>query len=143
MKTVRQLLEGKRNSVWTIHPDQYVFEALQIMADKDIGALVVVNGGKVVGIMSERDYARKIILKGFSSRETSVREIMSPKVVYVRPDQTAEECLALMTDKRCRHLPVIENDKLVGLISIGDAVKAVIAEREFMIGQLENYIMGG
>lgn len=143
MKTVRQLLEGKRNSVWTIHPDQYVFEALQIMADKDVGALVVVNGGKVVGIMSERDYARKIILKGFSSRETSVREIMSPKVVYVRPDQTAEECLALMTDKRCRHLPVIENDKLVGLISIGDAVKAVIAEREFMIGQLENYIMGG
>lgn len=143
MKTVKQLLEAKGRDVWTIGPDQSVFEALKLMAEKEVGALVVVNSGKVAGIMSERDYARKVILKGASSRETPVREIMSTKVVYVRPDQRAEECLALMTDKRCRHLPVLDGGKLVGLISIGDAVKAIIAEKEFMIGQLENYIMGG
>jgi CBS domain-containing protein len=143
MKTVGQILKGKGNNVWTIGPDQMVIEALQVMADKEIGALVVVNSGKVVGILSERDYARKVILKGAASKETPVRDIMSTKIAYVRPDQTAEECLALMTEKRFRHLPVMENDELKGLVSIGDAVKAVIADREFMIGQLENYILGG
>jgi CBS domain-containing protein len=143
MKTVRELLEKKGREVWTVSPTQKVFEALQMMADKEVGALVVINDDKVVGIMSERDYARKIILKGASSKETPVREIMSTKVVYVRPEQTAEECLALMTEKRCRHLPVLENERLAGIVSIGDAVKAVIADRDFMIGQLENYIRGG
>jgi len=143
MKTVQQILEAKGGKVWTIHPDQYVFEALELMAEKDIGALVVVNGAKLVGILSERDYARKVILRGVSSRETLVRDIMSTKVVFVGPELTVEECLAVMTEKRCRHLPVLEEGKVTGLVSIGDAVKATIAEKEFMIGQLENYIMGG
>jgi len=143
MQTVKQILEGKGSTVWTIHPDQYVFEALQLMAEKEVGALVVVNAGRLVGILSERDYARKIILRGVSSRETTVRDIMSNRVVFVTPEQTVEQCLALMTEKRCRHLPVLDEGKVVGLVSIGDAVKATIAEKEFMIGQLENYIMGG
>jgi CBS domain-containing protein len=143
MKTVKQLLQKKGGEVWTIGPDQTVLEALRLMAEKEVGALVVVNSGKVVGIISERDYARKVILRGVSSKDTPVRDIMSGKVFFVRPSQTAEECLALMTEKRCRHLPVMEDQKLSGLISIGDAVKAVIAEKEFMIGQLENYIKGG
>jgi len=140
---VRQLLEEKGGVVWTIRPDQTVFEALQMMAEKGIGALVVMSDRNVVGILSERDYARKVALKGVSSKETPVRDIMSTKVVYVRPDQEVEECLALMTDKHCRHLPVFDNDQLVGIVSIGDAVKAIIAAKEFMIGQLENYIKGG
>jgi len=143
MKTVRQMIEQKGRDVWTIGPDQSVFSALEMMAEKDIGALVVTDGEKVVGIISERDYARKVILKGITSREATVGEIMSRKVVFVPPDQTAEGCLALMTEKRCRHLPVMDNKELVGLVSIGDAVKAIIADKEFMIGQLENYIMAG
>lgn len=143
MQTVRQILEEKGGTVWTIHPDQYVFEALELMAKKEIGALVVVNAGQLVGILSERDYARKVILRGASSRETTVRDIMSTKIVFVRPEQTVEECLAVMTEKRCRHLPVLEDGRVVGLVSIGDAVKAILAEREFMIGQLENYILRG
>ena len=143
MKTVSEILEKKGSSVWTIGPDEMVIEALRVMADKEIGALVVVESGKVVGIFTERDYARKVILKGAASRETPVRDIMSTRVAYVRLEMTAEECLALMTEKRFRHLPVIVDDELKGLVSIGDAVKAVIEEREFMIGQLENYIMGG
>ncbi len=143
MKRVRQLLEEKGGVVWTIRPDQTVFEALQMMAEKGIGALVVMSDRNVVGILSERDYARKVALKGVSSKETPVRDIMSTKVVYVRPDQEVEECLALMTDKHCRHLPVLDDDQLVGIVSIGDAVKAIIAAKEFMIGQLENYIKGG
>lgn len=143
MKTVGQILEGKGRDVWTIAPDQMVIEALQLMAEKEIGALVVVESGKVVGIFTERDYARKVILKGAASKETSVRDIMSTRVAYAQLEMTAEECLALMTEKRFRHLPVIVDDELKGLVSIGDAVKAVIEEREFMIGQLENYIMGG
>jgi len=143
MKTVTEILEKKGSSVWTIGPDEMVIEALRVMADKEIGALVVVESGKVVGIFTERDYARKVILKGAASRETPVRDIMSTRVAYVRLEMTAEECLALMTEKRFRHLPVLVDDELKGLVSIGDAVKAVIEEREFMIGQLENYIMGG
>jgi len=143
MKTVTEILEKKGSSVWTIGPDEMVIEALRVMADKEIGALVVVESGKVAGIFTERDYARKVILKGAASRETPVRDIMSTRVAYVRLEMTAEECLALMTEKRFRHLPVIVDDELKGLVSIGDAVKAVIEEREFMIGQLENYIRGG
>ena len=143
MKTVRQLIDEKGDQVYTVGPDDLVFTALQKMAEQDCGALVVVqNGGRVAGIISERDYARKVILKGASSKEIRVRDIMSTRVVFVQPEQTAEECLALMTDKRVRHLPVLNDNKLAGMISIGDAVKAIIAEKEFMIGQLENYIMG-
>ncbi len=144
MKTVRQLIDEKGGQVYTVGPEDWVFTALEKMAEKDCGALVVVqNGGRVAGIISERDYARKVILKGVSSKEIRVRDIMSTRVVFVQPDQTAEECLALMTDKRVRHLPVLNDNKLAGMVSIGDAVKAIIAEKEFMIGQLENYIMGG
>jgi CBS domain-containing protein len=143
MKTVQQLINGKGREVWSVSPDQSVFSALEMMAEKDVGALLVMDGGQVVGIMSERDYARKVILRGVTSRETKVSEIMSSKVVFVRPQQTIEDCLALMTQKRCRHLPVMNGKQLLGLVSIGDAVKAIIAEKEFMIGQLENYIMAG
>jgi len=143
MKTVQQLINGKGREVWSVSPDQTVFSALEMMAEKDVGALLVIDGGQVIGIMSERDYARKVILRGVTSRETKVSEIMSSKVVFVRPEQTIEDCLALMTQKRCRHLPVMNGKQLMGMVSIGDAVKAIIAEKEFMIGQLENYIMAG
>ena len=142
MSNVREILLEKGNAVWTISPDRSVFDALQLMADKNIGALIVTDQEKVIGIFSERDYARKIILKGKASKETSVSEIMTPVVVYVTLKETVEDCMNLMTDKRIRHLPVIEEEKLVGLISIGDVVKAIISDREFTIKQLENYITG-
>jgi CBS domain-containing protein len=119
-----------------------VYEALRVMAEKDVGALLVMEDGSLVGIISERDYARKVILKGKTSRETLVREIMTERPVCVRADQTIEECMALMTNKRIRHLPVLENNQLIGVISIGDVVKDIISEQEFMIEQLENYITG-
>ena len=143
MKTVQDLIKGKGHQVWTVSPDQSVFSALEKMAEKNIGAVVVVDREQVVGIMSERDYARKVILRGVTSRETEVGEIMSKKVVFIRPEQTVAECLALMTDKHCRHLPVMNGKNLEGLVSIGDAVKAIIAEKDFLIGQLENYIKTG
>jgi len=142
MKTVTQLLRAKGHEILSVSPEVPVFEALQMMADKNVGALLVVDGGRLVGIFSERDYARKVILKGKTSKETPVREIMSSHVLYVRPQQTIEECMALMTDKRVRHLPVFDDEKLVGVISIGDVVKAIIAEQEFVIEQLQNYITG-
>ena len=143
MKTVRDLLRVKGNQVWSIEPDVSVYEALTLMAEKDIGALVVLDSAsQLAGILSERDYARKIVLKGKTSRETAVREIMTEKVVYVRTDQTIEDCMALMTNKRIRHLPVLEEGRLLGVISIGDVVKDIISEQEFIIGQLENYITG-
>jgi CBS domain-containing protein len=143
MKTVSDLLRVKGNQVWSIGPDATVYDALTLMAEKDVGALLVLdNVGQLVGILSERDYARKIVLKGKTSRETPVREIMTGKVLWVRPDQTIEEIMALMTNKRIRHLPVLEEGRLVGVISIGDVVKAIISEQEFMIEQLENYITG-
>ncbi len=143
MKTVRDLLRVKGNQVWSIGPDASVYEALSLMAEKDVGALLVLDGtGQLAGILSERDYARKIVLKGKTSRETPVREIMTERVVWVRPDQTIEECMALMTNKRVRHLPVLEAGRLIGVISIGDVVKDIISEQEFIIGQLENYITG-
>jgi CBS domain-containing protein len=143
MKTVKELLRNKGYHVWSIGPDASVYEALTLMAEKDVGALLVLdNAGQLVGILSERDYARKIVLKGRTSRETAVREIMTEKVVWVRPDQTIEECMALMTNKHIRHLPVMEEGRLLGVISIGDVVKDIISEQEFVIAQLENYITG-
>ena len=143
MKYVNQLLGNKGHDVWSVKPDTPVYEALQLMAEKNCGAVLVCEGEKLVGILSERDYARKVILVGKSSKQTPVKDIMSTEVVYIQPGQTINDCMALMTDKRIRHLPVMEEEeKLVGLISIGDVVKAVISEQEFLIHQLENYITG-
>ena len=142
MITVRQILEEKGHQVWTIGPDETVYKALMIMADKDIGALVVVENDQVVGIVSERDYARKVVLKGKTSLDTPVRDIMTPQVYFVNPDCSAEECMALMTEKRVRHLPVMENNKLVGVVSIGDVVKSIISSQKVTIEHLQNYIMG-
>jgi len=142
MKTVAQLLRTKGHEVLSVSPELSVFEALEVMAEKNVGALLVLEGERLVGVFSERDYARKVILKGKASKEIPVREIMSTHVLYVRPQQTVEDCMALMTDKRVRHLPVMEEERLVGVISIGDVVKAIIAEQEFMIEQLQNYITG-
>jgi len=143
MTNVRHILQEKGGQLWSVSPETIVFDALQLMADKNCGALVVLEGDKLVGIFSERDYARKIILKGRKSRETAVSEIMTTEVTSVDPGQSVDDCMTLMTEKRIRHLPVLEQDKLVGVISIGDVVKAVISEREFTIKQLENYITGG
>jgi CBS domain-containing protein len=140
MKSIRQLLQDKRGGLCTIGPDATVFDALKLMAEKNIGALLVVKNDKLVGIISERDYARKVILHGKSSRDTPVREIMTERAVCVQPDNTVEECMALMTDKHVRHLPVIENEKLIGVLSIGDLVKETISEQRFVIQQLESYI---
>ena len=140
---VKQVLQSKGTEVWTITKEATVYEALQLLADKGIGALLVVEQDKPVGIFSERDYARKVFLLGKSSKETLVEQVMHAKVMYVRPDQTLEECMALMTHKHIRHLPVMEDDKLVGLISIGDVVKAMFDEKEFMIEQLVKYVQGG
>src|SRR5262249_25689876 len=123
-------------------PDASVFEALKVMAEKNVGALLVIEGERLVGVFSERDYARKVILHGKASKEIPVREIMTAHVLYVRPHQTIEECMALMTDKRVRHLPVLDGEQLIGVISIGDVVKAIIAEQGFIIEQLQNYITG-
>lgn len=142
MKTVKQVLETKGDQIWSISSDKTVFAALEIMADNEVGALLVVDDGKLVGILSERDYARKVVLKGVSSAVTPVKDIMTTTVPYVTPENTVEECMAVMTDKRCRHLPVMENERLIGLLSIGDLVKATIAEQKFHIHQLENYISG-
>ena len=142
MKTVKELLQVKGHDVWSIAPDSSVYDALGLMADKGVGALLVLEGGKVVGIVSERDYAREVDLMGRSSRQTPVREIMTQKVVYIRPENTAEDCMAVMTHKRIRHLPVLEDNQLVGIISIGDVVKSIIAEQQFVIQQLEQYITG-
>ena len=140
MTTVNQLLRNKGEQVWSVSPDTSVYVALELMAAKNIGALLVLDGAKLAGIFSERDYARKIILHGKASKDTPVKDIMTSKVVTVRPDQTIEACMALMTDKRIRHLPVLDGDKVIGVISIGDVVKGIIAEQEFRIEQLESYI---
>jgi CBS domain-containing protein len=143
MKTVAHILKSKTDqTVYTIAPNARVFDALKLMAEKDIGALVVMDGEKIVGIITERDYARKVVLMARSSKETPVRDIMASAVMYVRPDQTSEECMVLMTENRLRHLPVMDGGKLIGLISIGDLVKDVISEQKFIIEQLEHYITG-
>jgi CBS domain-containing protein len=140
--TVKQLLESKGHDVWSVSPDTSVLEAIKKMADKRIGALLVLDRGKPVGIVSERDYARKVILQGRSSQETPVKDVMTTRVVCARPDLNVEECMAIMTDKHIRHLPVMEGDEVLGMISIGDLVKAIIAEQQFLINQLERYITG-
>ncbi len=143
MITVSQLLQEKGADTWSVPPDMKVYDALKLMAEKNVGALLVLDGRKLVGIFSERDYARKVILKGKASKTIPVREIMTEEVLYVRPSHSIEECMALMTSKRIRHLPVLEDDNLLGVISIGDVVRVLISEREFTIKQLENYITGG
>ena len=143
MKSAAQVLKAKpRQTVETVAPSTSVFDAVKLMAEKNIGALLVLEDLKIDGIITERDYARKIVLVGRSSKETPVRDIMTSPVMYVRPDQTNEECMALMTDNRVRHLPVLDDGKLIGLISIGDLVKDIISEQKFIIEQLEHYITG-
>ena len=142
MKTVREMLLKKGNKIYSISPNQKIFEALQLMADKDVGALLVLDGESLVGIISERDYARKVALEGKSSKDCLVSDIMSTKVMYVENDSSTEECMALMINKKVRHLPVIDNGKLLGVISIGDVVNAVIDENKFTIDQLVRYITG-
>ncbi len=140
MRTVREILSGKGYEIYSVSPDDTIFNALKLMAAKKIGAVLVMEKGNIVGIMSERDYARKVALEGKSSRDAVVGDIMSEKVIYVDSDRLVEECMVLMIEKRIRHLPVFENDKLMGVISIGDVVKAVIDEKEFVISQLVQYI---
>ena len=142
MITVRQLIQSKGSNVWTVAPDAPVYDALKLMAEKNVGALVVLTEGKVVGILSERDYARKVILYGKSAHEVPVREIMTQEVVCVQPNQTVEDCMKTMTARHIRHLPVVESDAVVGLISIGDVVKSIISQQEHVISQLEGYISG-
>ena len=142
MQTVREILDKKGSEIFSVTPESNVFDALKLMADKNVGAVLVLDGEKLVGIMSERDYARKIALKGKLSKEVPVREIMSSQVICVGPDQTIDNTKAIMINKRIRHLPVLEKDKLVGLISIGDVVNALLDENLFVIDQLETYIKG-
>ena len=144
MKTLKQMLAGKHRPLAVVTPNDSVFHALTLMAQHDVGALMVLDGEQLVGIFSERDYARKIILHGKSSKDTLVSEIMSDKVAYVTPATTLDECMALMTEKRFRHLPVLSEDdnSVVGIISIGDLVKETISSQQFLIKQLEHYISG-
>ena len=140
MKTVRDILNKKGSDAYSISPQATVYEALQLMADKNIGAVLVIDKGKLVGILSERDYARKVILKGKASKETPVSELMTKNILYVSPDKNVEDCMFLMTTKHVRHLPVIEDDRLVGIISINDVVKIIISEQKFAIDALEKYM---
>jgi CBS domain-containing protein len=142
MTTIGQLLKTKGNEIWSIAPQATIYEALQVMSEKDVGALLVVHKGDVVGIFSERDYARKLILKGKFSKDTSVEELMTRKVLYVGPESTIEDCMALMTAKSVRHLPILKNERLIGIVTLGDVVKQIISDQEFTIHQLENYISG-
>ena len=143
MTTIKQILDTKGYAVWSIHPQESVFAAIQQMAEKEVGALVVLEGDAVVGIISERDYARKVILKGRSSRETAVQDIMTPDVICVRLDQNVEECMTIVTERRIRHLPVLDSGQLVGIISIGDLVKFKSKLQTFEIQYLTNYITSG
>jgi CBS domain-containing protein len=139
---IREILNLKGTTAWSVSPASTVFQAIQLMADKNIGALLVVENSKLIGIVSERDYTRKVALKGRSSKDTSVRDIVSGQVVRVTPDHTVEQCMKLMTDHRIRHLPVLEGDKILGVISIGDLVNKIISEQHTTINQLETYITG-
>lgn len=142
MTTVQQLLDQKGATVWTVDPDSSVFDAIKLMADKDVGSIVVVKDGEPVGIFTERHYTRNVFLKGRASPTTAVGDVMSKRVVCARPEQTVEECMAVMTDKRVRHLPVLQEKNLVGLVSIGDLVKSKITDQKFTIEQLVEYIHG-
>jgi len=142
MKRVKEILATKGDEIWAVGPEQTVYDAIHLLAEKKIGALAVTDGGRLVGIISERDYARQIILKGRSSNNTLVKDIMSSDVITATPTQEIHACMKLMTDKRIRHLPIMVEDKLVGMISIGDLVRAIIAEQQSTIGDLEKYISG-
>lgn len=140
MRTVRQLLASKTPDIFSIGPDVAVIDAIRLMAEKRIGAVLVMDGNRLAGILSERDYARKVVLEGRSSKDTPVREIMTADVVSVRPDDTADACMQIVTERRIRHLPVREGDEVVGVISIGDLVKAVIEDQQLELDQLQRYI---
>ena len=140
LDTTRSLLKEKGNNVWSVSPELRVYDAIEMMADKHVGALLVVSDGRLIGIVSERDYARKVILRGKSSKQTQVNEIMVTPVICVGPEHTVQHCMRTMTANRIRHLPVIEGEKLLGVISIGDLVKCIISAQEETIHHLENYI---
>lgn len=142
MTTVRQLLDQKAKTIWSIQSDATVFDAIAKMAEKDIGALVVMDGDEFVGIITERHYARNVFLKGKASPTTPVRDIMERHVIIARPEQSVEQCMAIMSEKRVRHLPIVSGKKLIGIISIGDLVKSIIGDQKFTIEQLEHYIRG-
>jgi CBS domain-containing protein len=142
MMFVSEILDSKGHDFWFVNPDDTVFDAVKLMSEKSVGALLVMEGERLVGIVTERDYARKVILEGKSSKQTPVRDVMTKRVLYVGPERTIEECMALITDKRVRHLPVVENNRVIGVVSIGDLVKAIIAEQRIMIDQLQHYIAG-
>ena len=142
MKSVEKVLRTKGSEAWHIAPQATVYEALQLMSEKEIGSILVLEEGEVVGIFTERDYARKLILKGKFSKDTAVRELMTQEVLYVEPQNTIEDCMVLMTKNRVRHLPVMDNGKLAGIVSLGDMVKHIISEQESTIAQLEKYITG-
>ena len=142
MKLASDILRSKGQEIWVVKPDDTVFDSLRRMAQKEVGALLVMDGDKLVGIVTERDYARKVILEGKSSKDSAVSEIMTRRVLCVSPDRTIDECMALMTDKRVRHLPVLDHKKVVGVLSIGDLVKAMISEQQVLIDQLQHYIAG-
>ena len=141
-KLVSDILDSKGHEVWSVKPDDTVFDSLQLMAEKGIGALLVMDGDRLVGIVTERDYARKVILEGKSSKTSSVAEVMTTRVLCVTPERTIDECMALMTDKRARHLPVLDHKRVIGIISIGDLVKTMISEQQVLIDQLQHYISG-
>ena len=143
MDKVEDVLKVKGAQVWSIAPEASVLEGLKLMAEKDVGALLVMSNGQPVGIFSERDYARKVILLGLASKDTPVSAVLTRKVLCVSPERTIHECMALMTDKHIRHLPVLDNGRVVGMVSIGDIVKALISQQKFIIRQLENYIVAG
>ncbi|MBF0506091.1 MAG: CBS domain-containing protein [Nitrospirae bacterium] len=143
MKTVKDILKDPAREIWSVSPMTMAYEALEVMAEKDIGALLVFDNKQLVGIFSERDYARKVILKGKASRDTHVGELMTQQVFYVKPENTLNECMALMTSKHIRHLPVFSNNRIAGIITIGDVVKEIISEQEITIKDLEDFICGG
>ena len=140
--TAAQILKRKGNDVWSVSVDATVYQAIEIMAERRIGSLLVLDGGKLVGIVSERDYARKVILMGRSSRKTHVREIMTAPVIYVRPEDSVDECMKIITEHRIRHLPVIDGEEVVGIVSIGDVVKWIMSAQEHTIQQLQSYVTG-
>jgi CBS domain-containing protein len=142
MTTVQQLLDQKGHTVWSVGPEDSVFDAIKLMADRELGSVLVVEDGRLVGIFTERHYARNVFLKGRASPTTPVGDVMARRVVCARPQQTVDECMAVMTEKRVRHLPVLQRKKLVGLVSIGDLIKSKIADQEFTIEQLVDYIHG-
>ncbi len=143
MKTLKQLIESKNKKLASVAPEQTVLRALEIMAEVDVGALLVMDGKRLAGVFSERDYARKVILQGKASRHTPVSEVMTSKVICVAPDRTVEECMAIMTEKHIRHLPIVDDDhNVLGIVSIGDVVKEMLSQQKFIIGQLESYITG-